>query len=78
MNLGARRLRDYLERRRMTQRELAAAVETSEATISRIVNEGSIPDVGLCVRIKQYTDGYVVPEDWTKKNPENNNVSKAV
>lgn len=76
MNLGAKRLRDYLERRHLTQREFSVAVETSEATISRIVNEGSIPDVGLCVRIKQYTDGYVVPEDWTKKNPENIIASK--
>ena len=66
MNLGAKRLHDYLERRNMTQREFAAAVETSEATVSRIINEGSIPDVRLCVRIKQYTDGYVVPEDFTK------------
>ena len=70
MNLGAKRLKDFLTRREMSQAYFARAVETSDATIHRILQGDNIPELPLAIRIKQYTDSYIIPEDFTKTDCE--------
>lgn len=66
MNQGAQRLREYLDKREVTQEAMAEAIHTTPATISRIVNGLNIPSIDMSVRIKTYTDGYVTPDDFVK------------
>ena len=66
MNLGAKRIREYLEKREMTQDAMAETLHTTAANLSRIVNGIQVPSIDLAVRIKDATDGYVIPEDFLK------------
>ena len=49
-NLG-NRIKDLLEVKKMSQRELAKKVGTTEQTISRYINNKRIPDVIICDNI---------------------------
>jgi len=68
VNLGAKRIREYLEKREMTQEGMATALGTTPANLSRIINGIQKPAIDLAVRIKDATNGYVMPEDFVKED----------
>jgi transcriptional regulator with XRE-family HTH domain len=57
------KLKEYLSKRGMTQKELSKRSGVSESMISRIMG-GHEPKIGIIMKIKKATNGQVRPEHW--------------
>lgn len=57
-------LRDYIQTNRVRQKDLAARLGVTQATVSRLVTGAAKPSVELAAAIKRETDGAVGFEVW--------------
>lgn len=57
-------LRDYIQSNRVRQKDLAARLGVTQATVSRLVTGAAKPSVELAAAIKRETGGAVGFEVW--------------
>lgn len=77
MNQGARRLKEYIIKRDITQGAMATTIDTTDANLSRIINGLQMPSIEIAVKISKATDGYVIPEDFTRDGDNASNGTAA-
>lgn len=64
MTVAADRLRVFRETRRMTRKDLAAALGVHRSMIAQIESGARTPGLLLAARIEALTGGFVAPREW--------------
>ena len=59
-------LSDYMEKKQMTEAQMAALVGCSQSTINRIKNGRFAPGLDLMMRVRVATRGKVTPNDFAE------------
>lgn len=64
------KLREYLQRHKMTATEFGKRIGRSHAVVSRLCHGKSLPSLALMVRIEQETNGTVTAKDFLSQTEE--------
>lgn len=71
------KLAAYLEETKEKQRDFASRVQTTDATVSRLLTGTLRPGLDLALRIEAATDGKVPPREWEAiETPASDNQSR--
>lgn len=58
------KLTSYLAKKKIDQKTFASMINTTQATLSRVINGKFKPTLELAVAIEKVTNGKVRCEDW--------------
>lgn len=62
-------LKEYRVKLGMSQRELAEALNVTQATISRYEGRRQLPKIGILKKIQDFSNGAVCIDSFTKDKP---------